>query len=1129
MLRLIFYSWTPCLLLCMATLLHHGNARVLTEIQAGPLYRVAGSLLSISCNTSGFTNVNSRKEFEFRMTKPANTMVLNIISTENPSFSYSIYRERGNDITLTHVSPNSVLFEIKSLQKDDEGEYDCAVINPEYIYDGIYSVQTIVKVIDDSLSVSSATSTSLSYNQDETLTLTCQASSNTIQHTHLSVAWYLRKEGADDDATLIISLDRDFTLRPGPEFQQRYKAGFIRLDKVGEATYRLTIDRLEPSDSGRIYCEAQEWIEDPDLSWHSLTQKTAEETTLAVKGRETESVTDKVSVVVRLSAQQTSLQEGQELLLTCSVDTENLERFFSVAWLRAGVELARIGPTGILSVNTEYGLREKQGELRASKIGDRDYRLVLQPVNTEDQGGYMCRVWPQERQHGGFVQGEPQDSNSLLVSISASASGLSVEMLNTVNVNEGDTVTLTCKVHGFKDQLSVTWQRKVASMSTLANIIGLSQEGVAETSAVTLSNLVRVTRPAVDIFVLELDEITPDDSGVYHCVVSEWNSHSRTNSQSARTMLTVTPMDSFMGVNLISRNSVATVGDNVELMCRVKGPPRLTTTLSWSVQRNTSTLDNILSVYYDGTISWSGEQQRYHLKVDNKPSERIYYLLINGASHREAGSYQCRVSVFQKNVFKKLPPSNLLTVKVHNPASDLILTPTPALTRNINSDITIKCLVTSSRSGSSRYAVTWILQQQTQNVTILSLDRNSQVTSTVGQNQRISSQQTNGPSFELSIRDSRTSDQGVYVCEVIEWLQDPRGEWYHLPPVSGTVQLTLIEPANDLLLDRKEQQVLVKEGDRVHLKCELISGASSDSCFYKVTWFYTGLGSSAVSLLELDHTGLMRYPERTGLHGLQQRLRLSRPKRSSFDLEIQSIHEGDSGTYRCQVEQFQLGHEGHWEQKASVDGGPIILSVNIAENNLSIMKEELALNVSTSQDFTIHCYITKQSSLESKFQVTWFWQEKRETKRHAVFTSYRNSTLKDFWFKRREQLRFGHALPNQFSLTVLKPTLADRGLYYCEVEEWLPSLSHGWRRAGVERSGYSNVSVYLQEAGSGCPLHIWIGLPMAVVLCSLLVIYVLVLKMRRAKKRDQSLWMEQHQLKRKPRVDDCEGPLQEME
>lgn len=132
-------------------------------------------------------------------------------------------------------------------------------------------------------------------------------------------------------------------------------------------------------------------------------------------------VADTSSLVVRISAQSATLQEGQELSLSCNVDTQNLEeRFFSVAWLRGSVELTRIGPTGILFVGPEYSGRHEEGELRAARTGDRDYRLILQPVRTEDQGEYICRAWLQDRgQDGAFTQGAAQDSSSQLVSISA--------------------------------------------------------------------------------------------------------------------------------------------------------------------------------------------------------------------------------------------------------------------------------------------------------------------------------------------------------------------------------------------------------------------------------------------------------------------------------------------------------------------------------------------------------------------------------------------------------------------------------------------------------------------------------------------------------------------------------------
>uniref|UniRef100_A0A4W6CKK5 Immunoglobulin superfamily, member 3-like n=1 Tax=Lates calcarifer TaxID=8187 RepID=A0A4W6CKK5_LATCA len=760
-----------------------------------------GSPLSISCNVSGFANADAQQDFEFRVKKPAKPKYeINIISTKDPSFAYAIYGERvkSKEITLSHLSPTSVLFEIQSLQKDDEGEYDCTVINSEKAYDGTYSTQTTVKVIDNSLSVSSSVSMSLSRNEGDALTLTCQASSNTIQHTHLSFAWYLHKHG-ENDSQPIISLDRDFTLRPGQGFEGRYQAGLIRLDKMGEAMYKLKMAQLELSDQGRIYCQAQEWIQDPDRSWYSIIQKASKETTLNVKAREV--VPDTSSLVVEISAAQTALQEGQRLSLSCTVDTQNQEkRFLSVAWLRGNVELARIGPTGVLSVGPDYSGRETEGELRAVRTGDRDYGLTLQPVRTEDQGEYICRAWPQDRsQDGAFTQGTPRDSSPQLISISATESGLSVEMQPFGMVMEGARLKLTCKVTEVEGQLSVTWQHKSTSTTAtpFTNVISLSQEGVTEIGGSFTSRKVRATRPAADTFTLELDEVTLSDSGVYQCAVSEWKTNSKTNSQSQAATVEVTPLDELVKVYLISRDNIVTVGENVHLLCRVRGP-RVPITLTWSLQRDASTVDNILTVSSNGDISWSADQQGYQLKVENRETEVIHSLHINSASHREAGRYQCSVSVFLENAFKKLPPSNQLGVMVQNPVSKLVLTSPVTLTSNINTDIEVKCSVITNTSESSRYAVTWLHQQGPENKIIVSSDRDAQVTfgTQVEQSnrKRISMRQSKGPSFELTIRQTQISDNGSYKCEVVEWLQDPRGDWYQLSPVSKLIQLKVTEP-----------------------------------------------------------------------------------------------------------------------------------------------------------------------------------------------------------------------------------------------------------------------------------------------------------------------------------------------
>ncbi|XP_040058363.2 immunoglobulin superfamily member 3 [Gasterosteus aculeatus] len=989
-------SWVRTHLLLCLGLLRCGDARVNTQVQAGPLYRVVGSPLSISCNVSGFFSDTAKKNFQFRFVNPPNPNEINIISTGDPNFSYTVYARRvgSKEITLTHVTPNSVLFKIQSLGKGDEGEYHCTVVNSEVVYDGTYSAETALKVIDNSLSVSSPASTPLSYNEGDAFTLTCHASTNTVQHTHLSLAWYLRKDD-EDSAHPIISLDRDFTLNPGPRFKDRHQAGVIKLDKLGEATYKLNIAHLEPSDQGRIYCQAQQWIQDPDRSWYIIAQSDGKETTLNVKARDV--LPDMSSLTVRISAPADTLQEGQELSLFCHVNFHNLQkRFFSVAWLRGNIELARVGPTGILSVGPEYSRREGDGELRAARKGEGEYCLTLQSVRTEDRGEYVCRARLLDRgPDGGFTERAVQHSDSQLVSISAPESALSVKMRNPGSVNEGYRLELSCEVLGVKGQLSVTWQRRSTTTAVFASVISLSQAGVAEKAEEFKSRKVSATRPATNTFTLELDEVRPSDSGVYQCAVTEWNINTKTQSQSQSATVTVTPADSFVKLNLMSRNNAVTVGQTPELMCRVRGS-RLPMTLTWSRQQGASTID-ILTLYANGSISWSVNQQRYQLKVENKVTEVIYYLLINGASHEEAGNYTCLVSVFLEEIHRKLPASNHLGVEVQNPESKLVLTNTAAMSVNVNTGIEMKCSVVSKTSASSCYSVTWLLQQQGEKKTIVSSDQDALVTFdpkiVQSHRERIGMRRTKGPSFELSIQQVGISDKGSYTCEVVEWLQDPHGGWYQLSPVSKTTELTVSQP----------------------------------------------------------------------------------------------------------------------------------------EKNLSVAKEDKLLNISRLQDFPIPCHITHQSSSESEFQVTWFWQKGTETEKRPLFTAYRNATLQD-WVGKGDQLRFGHALQNRFSLTFLKPSPEDGGLYFCEVEEWLPSLSHGWRKHAVENSGYLTLHVYAEGdvkavSEQQCLAIIWMGGFIVVLICSLLVIFLLLLVICKNKasgrqKPDQNLWAEVHPLQGKPIADD---------
>lgn len=279
-------------------------------------------------------------------------------------------------------------------------------------------------------------------------------------------------------------------------------------------------------------------------------------------------------------------------------------------------------------------------------------------------------------------------------------------MQNAVAVKEGDSLSLTCKVNGGQGQLSVTWQRKATSTPTaaLTTVISQNQDGVTEKGPEFASRHVRAARPATDTFTLELDKVTPSDAAVYLCVVSAWRTNSKPISHSNASTVTVAPTGelglhlggtnpsrtipvdsclfpafvrsfvsiclslsgSFLKLKLIGRNNRVTVGEAVELICQVK-EVNVPMSLSWTLQRADTSLDTIVTVYSDGSISWSGVQSRYQLKIESKRNEVLHYLLINGVSHAEAGSYQCSVSVFHNELYHKMPPSNQVAVTVENP------------------------------------------------------------------------------------------------------------------------------------------------------------------------------------------------------------------------------------------------------------------------------------------------------------------------------------------------------------------------------------------------------------------------------------------------------------------------------
>uniref|UniRef100_A0A9J8CM28 Ig-like domain-containing protein n=1 Tax=Cyprinus carpio carpio TaxID=630221 RepID=A0A9J8CM28_CYPCA len=898
------------------------SGQIQVQIQEGPLYRVKGYPISISCNVTGFTGPPTR-DFQFILKKP--NMELNIISTSDPEFAYGVFsgRTRNKEIYIQRLSGSSVLLWINNLQENDAGDLLCVTLHTGGVYYGDYDDEAKLNVIADTLEASYSGSPSQSLSEGDPLQLECQVSSQTFQHTHLMVSWFLHGE-EDENPRPIITLDRDLTVKPGAGFEDRYRAGLISMDKVEDTTYRLKMPQVQQSDQGKFFCKATEWIQDPDRSWTQIAHKTTAACDVEIKRIV---APDAGSFIVYLKASKGPLQEGDALDIRCSVNAQNLPgHFFSVTWLKNQQKVAQIGSSGVLTMFDKE--RENAAEMRAVKTSHMDYLLTIRSTRTEDQGQYQCEVWQENmNEDGTFKKIQKQISSPETVSITAKESDLAVVMAMKDAVTEGDALRVVCSVSGFKGPLSVSWQHKKDSGASFSDVISLTHEGVMkDVGSKYQSRNVQTFHSPAGNFTLELGASATSDSGEYKCIVSEWTVQSngemkKANTHSQQKAIIVNSVESLMKVSLKSRTSTVPIDSPVELLCIVRGP-KVSLAVRWMFQpRNSTVQTNILSISHTGEMAWRADQRNYQLSIQAQPTDTHFTLKVPRASKQQEGQYQCQVDAYQKDVQKALKNSNLLAVIVQKPVSKMSLySPTSRLETTVNAEAKLECSVTRTTTNTSRFTVTWMFGSQM----LLAMDLDAVVkfgpAAGLEMDQRIRMEIRQKQSFQLTIHQVRTSDSGQYHCEVEEWLQDPLGDWYSLKNMSVSTEMVVKEKEIKLRVQKDNRMLNITNHQAGFTIDCVIDSQSSDTSVFEVTWFKVQ-EEGPVTIFTARRDGI--------LHSAitDKNLVFGRPLATHYKLTVPQISPTDVGQYYCQVEEWLLT-ANTWKRFASDKSGELSIYVH---------------------------------------------------------------------------------------------------------------------------------------------------------------------------------------------------------
>lgn len=510
-------------------------------LPVGPLYRVAGFPVSLPCVVSGFEGPRTQ-EFEwFLYRDDAAGRPMGVISTRDPGFPYAPFqlRVRNGEVRVERDAGDRVKLVIQRLRTEDQGKYECYTPSTDSTYQGNYSASVTVKVIPDTLQISYSRSlTGQPLPEGAELTLTCSGSIQSEQLTHLSVV-FGKRGGASDDIE-IISIDKMLGVVPGRLYQGRYEDGEITLEKRGvdggQDQYVMKMKGVRADDMGSYYCEASQWILDPDRSWQKIAQRTLDIGNLTV---------NKLADIIKVTPSpqgEVNLQIGAPLLLTCEVQglPSQMNYGLLVQWtISDGTrskesEVARMTRGGVVSWGDELS-QGNRGSLE--KVSDGRFSLKLFSVQPADSGTYRCAV--------SFYAPDPKPSAAPIYSqqsegVTVSLRTKDVRVTAAVQIprgpllKRGSTITLICNVTVITTgpaQAQVQWLRwslpdpvmKKDETPTSDQPVQVSPESIATlrhdgvTQIFSNSSEVSVDRVSLSSYRLRVHVASSTDQGMYAC------------------------------------------------------------------------------------------------------------------------------------------------------------------------------------------------------------------------------------------------------------------------------------------------------------------------------------------------------------------------------------------------------------------------------------------------------------------------------------------------------------------------------------------------------------------------------------------------------------------------------------
>ncbi|XP_069800583.1 prostaglandin F2 receptor negative regulator isoform X2 [Dendropsophus ebraccatus] len=755
------------------------------RVPSGPLLRVEGTDVSISCNVSDYEGPREQN-FDWTFSSGADPAVA-VLSTWDSSFTHASYMElaKSGNIQLQRTGNSEVLLHIHQLRGSDEGQYTCSTPSTDATYSGNYMASVQLKVIADTLHLQvpkGRRSSTHNVTEGGSFQIVCQASlEDGTTHAHLSLTWQRQSGGSLSEVLTLTHLGR---LQPGTGYLARYSGGELRVDTAEADTYTLRVEGAQLGDAGEYSCVARTWVPGAE-GWEKIQEKMAAAAKVEVRP---------IELVVSIMEPALAVSEGAPFRLSCLVSVDSSAPLITrVHWLHS-----------------------YSGELhQLPSEPDPDHQTTHQLLvpHAWDSGEYTCQAsaWMLLR-NGTWYRAAEEKSSPVRVQVVRDAPDLKVSLNISVAPQVAEEPSeLLCHMTG-APHLSVSWYFTPSQGNSSPILVGaLDREGSLQAGATYQQRVERgelfLSRRGPQTFVLRIQWTSEEDKGDYHCTGTSWRQlRNQSWTPAAQEMspparLTWVTAGSSVVVDARLIKMVSAAGGTFEMICTVQAQnlpsPQYSVEVTLRPPQEGAAPIFVISLSRDGVI-----RRRSSALINTmleKGKEGAYLFRLCRAQSQDVGSYQCQITAWTQGGGGAW---RMAHNKTTNPMPLHFQTSGPVFNVTARSDslsvyhgerAEFWCIITidgpAVDPGDLAFDVSWFVQRVGgSSLFLAAVDRGAQVR----HNQRNSSsevslERVSDMEYRLRVYGCQEDDTGGHYCTVTPWVRSGEGGWSRQEAITSDI------------------------------------------------------------------------------------------------------------------------------------------------------------------------------------------------------------------------------------------------------------------------------------------------------------------------------------------------------